>query len=68
MVYQSTYITKRKITIKECPWLDDDIEAGTEVHLHTGATYGCISEGGIAIKLIDDNHHPFYQIPEDSIR
>lgn len=35
----------RDVTKAECPWLDADLSAGTEVYRFDGCTYGCIGSG-----------------------
>ncbi len=38
-------VLSRDVTVGECPWLDADIKAGTQVWSYSGATYGCIGSG-----------------------
>ena len=60
-------VTTRHITQQECPWLDADIPVDTLVFEFTGVTYGCVSLSGIAVKLQDSNHWPFYEVPRNAV-
>lgn len=62
-----TLVTTRDITTQECPWLGGDIPAGTVLFEFVGCTYGCVSNEGVAIKLQDNNHEPFYEVPLDAV-
>ena len=56
----------RNVTQEECPWLEADLSEGKEVHKFDGATYGCITDSGVAVSdTVDEN--PFYEIPIDSV-
>lgn len=57
----------RDVTRKECPWLDNDIVAGTKVFAYWGCTYGCISPSGRAVSL-EQGKEPFMEIPVDALR
>ena len=58
---------KRLVTQMECPWLDADLPAGTQVWTYHGATYGCVSREGVAVtaKLAET---PFFEIPRDAVK
>lgn len=56
------YFTRKRITKKECPWLDKSLPKGLKVYPYYGATYGCVSPSGIAVTLVDDQT-PFFEIP-----
>jgi hypothetical protein len=60
------YVTNRKITRKECPWLDKPIAVGTLVFRYNGHTYGCISKNGIAVTENCDEL-PFFELPRDAV-
>lgn len=57
---------KRAVTQKECPWLDEDLPAGTQVWDYHRYTYGCISTKGMAVsaKMAET---PFFEIPRDAV-
>ena len=54
----------RDVTISECPWLDTDLPAGTEVEKFHGYTYGCIGSG-IAVCFSQDG--PFFEVPRAAL-
>lgn len=54
----------QKLTIDECPWLDEEIKEGTKVYEFTGCTYGCVGDG-IAVSFAPDG--PFCEVPEYAI-
>lgn len=60
-------ITTRVITQQECPWLDNDVPAGTVLWSYDGATYGVVSDNGKAVsaKLAET---PFFEVPVDAIK
>jgi hypothetical protein len=60
------YVVTRDVTKAECPWLDDEVKSGTQVHRFSGCTYGCISENGTAVTF--DKDGPFCELPDDSLR
>jgi len=62
-----TLTTTRVVTQEECPWLDMDLPLGTVVYEFYDCTYGCVSPTGVAVKLKDDPHEPFYEIPVNSV-
>lgn len=55
----------RNVLRTECDWLPRDLAKGDKVILHEGATYGAISNAGIAV-LIDEGG-PFYEVPIDAV-
>jgi len=55
----------RAVTRDECPWLDEDLPAGLDVHKFNGCTYGCIG-AGIAVSR-QPNESPFFEIPRDAV-
>lgn len=59
------YELTRRVTKKECPWLDRAMKKGEVVHRYSGATYGCIG-AGIACSL--DGGNPFFELPTDALR
>jgi len=66
-----TYKVKRKITIKECDWLDNDIQEGTIVYKFYGHTDGYIGPNGTAITFsphkADNVDTAFYELPRDAL-
>jgi len=66
-----TYKVKRKVTVKECDWLDNDIQEDTIVYKYYGHTYGCISHKGMAITFsphkVDNVNSTFYELPRDAL-
>jgi hypothetical protein len=60
-------VTTRDITTAECPWLGNDIPAGTHLYRFTGITYGCISPEGTAVSE-ENGVNPFFEIPDDSFQ
>lgn len=58
-------VTTREITVAECPWLDEDIPAGTELVSFYKYTYGCIGPNGRAVSLTGD--YPFFEVPRNAI-
>lgn len=59
-------ILNRTVTTSECDWLDEDLPAGKEVFRFDGCTYGCISEGGVAVS--DKPGDEFsYEVPSDAV-
>jgi len=59
-------IVTRKVTIKECWWLDDNIPAGTIVYRYDGCTYGCCTDNGIACSF-EDGKTPFFELPLNAL-
>lgn len=59
-------ITVRKVTKEECPWLEKDIEKGTEL-FQIRDLYGVCTPEGIAVT---ENHlkYPYFEIPKDSVK
>jgi hypothetical protein len=57
----------RTVTQQECPWLDEDLPAGTQVWEYHGCAYGCISPSGIAV-VAKKAEAPFFEIPQDAVR
>lgn len=57
---------KRLVTVEECYWLDRDFDAGEEVYIFNGPTYGCIGPDGIAVSL-DPDTGPFFEIPKSAL-
>lgn len=60
-------VTSRVITQMECPWLDVDIPAGTQLWTYDGHSYGCVSPGGVAVTA-KAAETPFFEIPKDAIK
>jgi hypothetical protein len=56
----------REVTIVECPWLKEDYPKGKTVYEYNGATYGCISNAGVAVSM-RPNKTPFFEIPKDAL-
>jgi len=52
----------RDVTAAECPWLDDDIRAGTIVFEYRGPTYGLKGHEGL-IFVSFDGGTPFFEFP-----
>lgn len=61
----NAYKTIRKVTIKECEWLDKAIPKGKIIYAYTGHTYGCISSKGKSFSFIY-GELPFFELPLDS--
>ncbi len=57
----------RDITKKECGWLHETIKKDTIVYRYPKYTYGCISEGGIAVVISKAEGCPFFEVPMDAI-
>ena len=59
----------RKVTPNECEWLKRTFKAGEVVAEFNGATYGCITNEGVAcIELKDLDHGaPFFELPWDAV-
>ena len=55
----------RTVTKSECPWLDNDLPAGLEIHEYHGHTYGCVGTG-IAVTL-EAGKNPFFEVPRDAV-
>lgn len=55
----------RAVTTAECPWLEEDLPAGLEVHEFTGCTYGCVG-AGIAVTR-EAGVNPFFEVPRDAV-
>lgn len=55
----------RAVTKAECPWLDEDLPAGLEVHPFNGCTYGCVGAGVAVTKRPGEN--PFFEVPRDAL-
>ena len=60
------YVLTRNITPYECPWLEEDILEGRVVEEYEGATYGCISPGGIACCYHQSG--PFFELPRNALK
>lgn len=58
-------VTTREITTEECPWLGNNIPAGTFLYRYNGLTYGCITPEGTAASE-EEGVTPFFEIPDDS--
>lgn len=58
--------TTRTLTVKQYPWLDNDIPEGTTVYRYFGNKYGCISHNGIGVTLVE-GEEPFFEVPRDSV-
>ncbi len=63
----AAYITTRRITQDECPWLPRDFEEGEVLHPFYGCTYGCIQPSGVAISEVP-GQNPFLEVPRDAVR
>lgn len=55
----------RKVTRKECPWLERDLLMGEEVFEYTGYTYGCIGTGKAV--TFEEGKTPFFEVPRDAL-
>jgi hypothetical protein len=58
-------ILNRDVTKTECPWLDEDLPAGLEVHQYNGCTYGCVG-AGVAVTM-SPQQTPFFEVPRDAV-
>ena len=56
----------RFVTVRECPWLKEDLPPGTEVYSYSGYTYGRISSGGVAVTFLDGKD-PFFELPGEAL-
>jgi hypothetical protein len=56
----------RDMTAEECPWLDNDIPAGTIVFEYRGPTYG-LKEHEDLIFVSFEGGTPFFQLPLNSL-
>lgn len=63
----AAYITTRRITLEECPWIGQDIEENEILYPYYGYTYGCIAPTGVAISR-EPGKHPFLEVPRDAVR
>jgi len=59
--------TTREITTKECPWLRQDIPAGSTFFEYLGRTYGAVSATGIAVS-VSEGKRPFFEIPANAVK
>lgn len=57
----------RTVTPDECDWLEASIDCGRVVYRYHGITYGCISDGGIAVTYEPDKT-PFFELPIDALK
>lgn len=57
----------RDVTVEECPWLFDDVEADQYVFEAKGPTYGCISRNGKAVTWSPEGDYPFFELPLDAL-
>lgn len=55
----------RRVTKKECPWLDRPMKSGEVVHRYNGATYNCI---GVGVACSIDGKTPFFELPRDALQ
>jgi hypothetical protein len=60
-------ITTRDITNDECDWITETIPDGTEVYSFSGITYGCITDEGIAVTMVEDEY-PFFEVPSNAVK
>lgn len=62
----------RTIDEREQPWMADEdtsvksVAKDCIVYRYDGATYGCVSERGIAVTL-EPGQTPFFEVPADSV-
>lgn len=56
----------KSMTIKEFPWLENDLKIDEEFFIFKGPTYGCISKKGIAVSK-DLNKNPFFEVPKEFV-
>lgn len=59
----------RTVDKNEQPWMTDPavVREGETVWEYQGCTYGCISEGGIAVSY-ERGETPCFQVPADSVQ
>ena len=62
------YVLKKRVDHYDAPWFDRSqvFEKGDMVYEYTGATYGCVSDNGVAVTRVPDQT-PFIEIPEDAL-
>ena len=60
----TTYIVNRRVTKKECFWLEHPVKKGTVVYAYRGATYGCIGSGKA---ICFEPGGPFTELPLDAL-
>jgi hypothetical protein len=58
------YVT-RDVTPDECDWLPETVPTGSVVQEYTGATYGAITDAGVACSW--DGNTPFFELPWDAL-
>lgn len=60
----------RTIDEREQPWMADGaikrVPKGVIVYPYGGCTYGCISDGGIAVSF-EPGETPFFEVPRDAV-
>ena len=59
-------ILTRDVSRLECPWLDADMVKGQSVWTYEGCTYGCVSDNGRAVSIIDGKT-PFFELPREAL-
>jgi hypothetical protein len=60
-------VLNRDVTRTECPWLKEDLEAGTVVYEFSGHTYGVISYTGVPVQWKDEGNEHFFEVPMDAV-
>lgn len=56
----------RDVKQSECHWLDRDYPKGWIVYSYEGCTYGCVSDHGRAVTLVN-GETPFFELPRDAL-
>jgi hypothetical protein len=64
-MYGGALRVTRKVTKRECDWLDFDFKEGDIVY-GFGASMGTVSVNGWAV-TVEPNEHPFYELPLDAL-
>lgn len=62
----SKFVLSRDVTPEECDWLSRTYKQGETVTEFLGATYGCVSNDGIACSI--DGNTPFFELPYDALK
>lgn len=60
-----TLITTRTITTDECPWLDEDIAAGTLL-VEASDPYRCCTPTGVPVHLPGETRR-YVEVPRDAV-
>ncbi len=62
----SIFIVWRKLSRRECPWLERDCHPVEVFYLYEGPTHGCVSSFGLAVTEVY-GETPFLEIPKNAL-